>query len=108
MDTETKVSADEVRAFASHLCAAKAMGSEPDQREYERLRSKLLSACRGRAKGLDRVTALSRAARASVAPGATTDPAVLSRLQRAVDNLIQYFAQSETPGASPGADPTHV
>lgn len=104
MDDDTRVSAAEVRAFASHLCAAEAMGSEPDRREYERLRTKLLNACRGSGKGLDRITALSRAARASVVPGATTDPAVLTRLRQAVDNLIHYFAQSETIGAVPGAD----
>jgi hypothetical protein len=63
-----------------------------DQEEYERLRSKLFTACQGDPRGIDRITAVTNAAKACLTPGRIGDGRTLARFRNAVAALINYFA----------------
>lgn len=92
MITADTVTPSDVRAFAARVCAANITRSPIEQREYERLRGKLFAACQGDAKGIDRITAVTRAANACLTPGRINDQPTLTRLRKAVTDLINHFA----------------
>ena len=92
MGSTSTVSADDVRAFAARVCAANVTRSPREQEEYERLRAKLFAACRNDPKGIDRIAAVTNAAKACLTPGRQSDGRTIKRLHDAVHRLIQHFA----------------
>lgn len=92
MSTIEPVTPHDVRAFAARVCAVNVTPSPVDQGEYERLRSKLFAACRDDPKGLDRITAVTNAAKACLTPGRTGDGRTVRRFRNAVTELINHFA----------------
>jgi hypothetical protein len=92
MSTIETVTPDDVRAFAARVCAVNVTLSPVDQEEYERLRSKLFAACRDDPRGIDRIAAVTNAAKACLTPGRIGDGRTIARFRNAVTALINHFA----------------
>ena len=86
------VTADDVRAFAARVCAANITRSPHEQAEYERLRAKLFAAAGTDPRGIDRIAAVTRAAKACLTPGRVGDAQTLRHLRIAITALVNYFA----------------
>lgn len=92
MSQTDPVTAADVRAFAVRVVAANITRSAAEQAEYERLRAKLFAAAGGDPGGIDRIAAVTRAAKACLVPGRGGDDRTLVRLRTAITTLINYFA----------------